>query len=49
MIYFPPMYEIFPLDIATTLFNNSSPDVWELLVLEGVQVPTQPLVDTNNQ
>ena len=29
----------FSLDIATTLFNNLSPDVREFLISEGVQIP----------
>ena len=29
----------FQLEIAATLFNNLSPDVRELLISEGVQVP----------
>ena len=28
----------FPLDIASTFFNNLSPDVREFLISEGVQV-----------
>ena len=38
-----------PLDIALTFFNNLSPDVRELLVSEGVQVPQRLPTETNHQ
>ena len=38
-----------PLDIAANLFNNLGPDVRELLISEGVQVPPRPPTEKNHQ
>ena len=37
-----------PLDINSTLFKKLSPDVRELLISEGVQVPQRPPTETNH-
>ena len=44
-----PQDEVFLLDITSTFFNNSSPDVRKFLISEGVQVYTRPTNKTNNQ
>ena len=40
---------VFPLDIDATFFNNLSPDLRELFISEGVQVPQILLIKTNHQ
>ena len=45
----PPQGAVFPLDIATTFFNNLSPDVRELWISEGVQLPPMSPTKTNQQ
>ena len=37
-----PQYVAFPLDIASTFFNNLSPNVREFLISEGFDVPPSP-------
>ena len=44
-----PQYVVLPLDIATTLFNNLSPDVRKLYISEGVHTPPRPPTKTNHQ
>ena len=39
----------FLLDIATTFFKNLSPDVRDLLISEGVQVPQRLTTETKHQ
>ena len=43
-----PQDELFSLDDEKILFNNLSPDIWELLVAEVVHVPTRLPYETNN-
>ena len=38
----------FPLDIATTFFNNFGLDVINLLISEGFQVTPRPPTENNN-
>ena len=38
-----------PLDITATFFNNLSPNVRDLLISEGVQVPKRLTTETNHQ
>ena len=44
-----PQDVAFPLDIAAIFFNNLSPNVRELLISEGVQVPPSPTTENNHQ
>ena len=44
-----PQDDLFPLDISETFFGSLSPDNWEFLVSEVVQVSTRLPVETNNQ
>ena len=44
-----PQYVLFPLDISITVFNNFSPNVRELLISEGVHLPSRPPTKTNRQ
>ena len=39
----------YPLDISSTLFNNSSTVVREFFISEGVQVPPMPPTETNQK
>ena len=39
----------FSLDIDPTFFNKLSPDVRELLISEGVQVPPRPPTENNHK
>ena len=44
-----PQDVAFPLEFSSTFFNNLSPNVTELLILEGVQVPPRPSTEKNHQ
>ena len=44
-----PQDVAFPLDIATTFFNNLSTKVREFLISEGVQVPPRLPTGNNHQ
>ena len=44
-----PQDVAFPLVISSTFFKNLSPDVRELLISEGVQVPPMPPTENNHQ
>ena len=37
-----PQYEVFPIDIAVTFFNNLSTNVRVILISVGVQVTPRP-------
>ena len=40
---------LFSLDISAIVFNNLIPDVRELLIPEGIQVPPRTPTETNHQ
>ena len=42
-----PQYIAFPLNVDATFFNNLIPDVRELLISEGLQVPLRPPTENN--
>ena len=44
-----PQDVAFSLEISATFFNNLSPDVRELLISEGVQVPPIPQTENNHK
>ena len=48
-IYSLPHDVAFPLDIAATFFNKFSPNVRELLILEGVRVPPMSPTENNHK
>ena len=39
---------LFPLEISATFFNDLSPDVRELLISEGLQVPQRLSIENNH-
>ena len=42
-------YVALPLEIVSTFLNNLIPEVRELLISEGFQVPPRPSTETNRQ